>query len=377
MKAILQLFMGVVAILGTGCGAVNIKLQSCPDFIAKSSAWDTIVGHGSFYSSSYTGLAFYRDELYVGSASGLQRFQGKEFVGAFRCRTDSWDGFENVVVDTANNNLWVYHFHTGTLLRFDGNTWQQMELPPKPEAYTRGDVSHGFVAFNTKNAFWMQGEDRAWRWNNATQTWTPESLPSSEYEALPSGTSQRSYYLASIAPIDEQFFVVMHSGLSGKDWGNGRYVHPSVPTPAADKIFQRGVDGRWQEIPGSQSEGLYTKRVVVGNGSAYAQTNDGRLFSFSGAGVTKLDTPGKIDALAISPNGSLMAAFHNLGIYELNTSWVKRFDSPYGEITDEVDAHLAEMNGRVAFTITWYEKGQRIGSALYISEGDKLVPISR
>src|SRR5688572_11912929 len=107
MRVLLKFLLCLGSVLLAGCGAIDTKLQTCPEFIPKSSVWDSVVGQTS--SSSYTGLAFFRDELYVGSASGLQRYQGREFVGSFRCRTGSWDSFEDVSVDTAHENLWVFH----------------------------------------------------------------------------------------------------------------------------------------------------------------------------------------------------------------------------------------------------------------------------
>src|SRR5690348_11145258 len=91
----------------------------------------------------YSGMAFYKGQLYVSSTVGLIEIDGEQVDGVYR-----FQNTDPVVsgpwLDTSNQLLWAVDDHTNELLNFDGKTWHRIQFPQPEKGYlSRGDVLEG------------------------------------------------------------------------------------------------------------------------------------------------------------------------------------------------------------------------------------------
>lgn len=295
-----------------------------------------------------TGVAFFNGKLYVASTLGLMEYEGDKLVRLYKWNSGSWDTVHNLSFDRTNKSLWLNHYRDAKLFRFDGFAWQNVDRPKKMHdlPFTRDDLSQGFQGFSISGSFWVQGAGQAWRWVPDSNNWEPVQMPDVTCEIENKQNSVASGCFASIAPSRDRFRIIVHSAISGRDYGR---TPTNAPKPFPDHVLS--LEGNnWHEVLPETREGLYTKRVLVGDEFAYIQTHKDLLFRLASERIELIDSLGKIEALTVSSNGRLIVSFQNKGIFEFGESWVKLFDSPY--ISDE-DLHVAitESQGSIALSI--------------------------
>jgi hypothetical protein len=320
----------------------------------------------------FTDLVFFNGKLYVGSTLGLLEYDGKKLARIYKWNRESWDTVEDLGHDRANNLLWAFHSRSSKLLRFDGNTWQVMDLPRTNSLpYSRDDMIKGFEPFSSRTFFWLQGSEQAWRLLPENNSWIPVEIPQMTCEVQSTLNDPSFGCFASIAPTQGVMFVIMHSDLVAKMYPK-QSSNANKPNP--DRILFR--DGsEWKDLSEVQRYNLYTKSVVSGDESAFLESNDGELFRIGKAGLSKIESLGKIDAIAVSTSGNLLVCYRDLGIYEYNGAWVKLFDYPYKPVGLDRWTSLAEADGRMALVINFAsgDVTDRGRSNLWLSEGDTLV----
>jgi len=76
------------------------------------------------------------------------------------------------------------------------------------------------------------------------------------------------------------------------------------------------------------------------------------IIEVSAGRLQKLSSPGKCEAIAISPGGALVACFHNLGVYELGAVWELRFKTPYPASEGEHWDHMAQSQREIALSVS-------------------------
>lgn len=120
---------------------------------------------------SFSGLAFFKGKLYVGSNLGLVEIVNGVPSQLYQSQSSD-DVLSGPWLDKADRLLWAVDDHTGELLRFDGNTWFRMPKPtPAKGYYSRGDVLEGIRLLGNDQGFWMATGGTAWRWDALESKW--------------------------------------------------------------------------------------------------------------------------------------------------------------------------------------------------------------
>ncbi len=300
---------------------------------------------------SLSGVAFFKDKLYVSTNVGLLVLDGGKPETLYKWRPND-DVVEGPWVDVANDALWIRHVHYGTLGRFDGTSWHRVGLPVPPEGYSRGDMLDGFLGIGSPTAFWLVGGNAVWRFQVAGDSWVLEPRPPApQYSAT-----------RAVAPSSAAMLYVVREGFEGT-W-HSRYA-----------VYDR--EDRWARQ--SLSEEMEFGGAITTREGAYVRAKDGRLFVIGPNTVRIIETPGQCEAIAQTSTGRLLASFVDRGIFLLdNDLWDLQAAYPYGQQEGEHWAYLTESDGQIAYatsSVPQLEEGRTVYSgsvALWVQRAGEL-----
>ncbi|MFN0277215.1 MAG: hypothetical protein ACKVRN_01295 [Pyrinomonadaceae bacterium] len=358
-----------------GCLVRNSDVEPEPIAVLPKDVKSILNDIPSYTRFSFTSLSFFNRQLYVGTNVGLLEFQNDRLI-----RLNKWndrgDVIDNVLGDTSTESLWLYHSGIGRFVRFDGARWDFVELPiPESGHYTRGDALRGVSFLGNIRGLWMQRGDHPWRWDNDKKGWSPVAIPALQCTfVVDDDVYDDIGCFSTVAPFGSTEFVIMHRRFVDQiDFSNKSYLS----TFPSDSVFYQ-KNGSWDTLSTETFKSLITKNVVISNDAAFIQSFDDSLFRLSDLQITSIETLGEIDAMTTTTQGNLLVSFRNLGIYEYNNGWVKKFDCPYPSTEPEHFAQIAEDNGQVALAISAKPFGpgpdfQYLGqTALWISDESKM-----
>lgn len=289
----------------------------------------------SYASFSYSGLTFFKDKLYAASGFGLLEFEKGSLVKAYQWNKRDTD-VEGPWLDPKNGLLWVWIPGGDAVAYYDGQTWKTMQMPEPQNGLSRGNVLEGFRGIGNARGFWLEGAWHGWLWNG--KRWNEELNP-------PVLTENNSVILRRLLPTDEHLYFIMFrdnelmysdSELQQKQEGDAVYYFL----------------GKWNQAT-NQSHFVFFAEQTVSTGKAgYIRTSRGDIMEVANELVQKLPTPAKCESITVSSSGSLIACFHNLGVYEFKNEWKLLFKAPYHQNEGEHWVHLAESNGQIAISVS-------------------------
>lgn len=275
----------------------------------------------------FSGVAFYSNRLYVSCNIGLLEVEGGRIRKAYR-----WSKSNPVVegpwVDQPDGKLWVWRFGEGRLASYDGVVWSDVALPT--DNYLRGDVLMGFRGVSTPSGFLLEGAGRVWMWNSFGQRWN-EQAGSTVFTR-----DNRRGEVHRVLVIGDVKFVVMRYGRILPDYNHG--IGDTVHRYASNTLF---------EVTNNLGKPFFAQETVAAGEKGYIRTRDGDLLQIDMSSVTAVQTPGVCEALAVTSDKDLVAAFRRLGVYRFKGNWSMLFP-----LTDPLDGFswvkLAAEGPRVA-----------------------------
>lgn len=305
-----------------------------------------------YASFGYSGLAFYKSRLYVTTNLGLLEIEDGRIDKLYQFQKN-----DSVVsgpwFDEANQLLWVMDDHKNQLLNYDGTSWRRVDLPnPQKGYYSRGDVLEGLRPAGNGNGFWLQAAGNVWRWNPANNSWIFETQPTSD------SISEDPRVIIGILPIGAKLlFIVRHERLEFLIKDSQDFASDTVVTASDD----------WKAIPNVTGTNFFAENWVANGNSGYICTRTGSMLKVTEQAITKMDAPGKCEALATGDASVLLGSFRGLGIYEYGEAWRLRATHPYPTGDGEYWAHLSVAGKKLAFAINGkpvIDKGRSSGSAM-------------
>lgn len=282
----------------------------------------------------YSGMAFYKGRLYVGTNVGLIEIEEGRAVNLYQFQKD-----DSVVsgpwLDEANRLLWLLDEHTRELLNFNGTIWHRVALPQPPKGYySRGDALEGIRAIGNANGFWLQSGGGVWRWDSTENRWTVIPVPTLE--------SQFADAIIGVMPLGAKpLFIVRHQVLSFLVKADEDFTSDTIVTD----------DGGWHAVTNDSGLKFFADDWVTANQSGYVCTRKGELLKVTPQAITRLDSPGECEALARGESDALLASIRRTGIYEFTRSWQLRAPHPYPSGTGDYWAHLSGSGAELAFAI--------------------------
>lgn len=325
----------------------------------------------NYTSFGYSGLAFYGKNLYAASGIGLLEFENNSLKHLYQWNKSDTD-IEGPWVNLVDGQLWVWRAGDDRLASFDGKVWRACSMPkPKNGYFSRGDILDGFFGVSSTNAIWLTGAGCAWPWDSSHGKWKEQlDLPAFK-NATRSGTLQRLFLLG-----DKPFVVVRYE----PGWAIlGRARSKKL---VGDTIHY--FDKRWLQVTNNTVNRFFVEQAMSVGGKGILRTIDGEILQVDSSNISKLESPGFCDALAVASAPNLLASFHNLGVYELTKDWKLRFKAPYPSTDGEHWVHLAENNGQIALSVSPlpqlvaeknssdYKTVYNSFAALWIFDGQKL-----
>lgn len=371
----ISLIVGLLLLMPTaGCLPVlNLPANPTPrTYEGKelSAAIDAALNrHGLFFS----GMAFYRNALYVTSNLGLLKFSedGGKYLFAWNPNADMVSG---PWVDTPNQQLWIFHDNLYKFISFDGTRWSAFD---EPKVLTRGEFLSGYRGVSNDENFWIQSWSDAWRWDEEKHTFDQVVFPDVPCD---NGLSQQvpaSSCFGFLAPTKEYELLLMHSQVIDSFFEISMTL-PHFESPPQDRVLVR-VNGSWVEKASTDSRDFVTKKLVTTSNAAYALTYYKSIYRIDENQIEVLETPGEIEAMTGGRNGALIVSIKDLGIFQYTDRWSKLYDCPYPKDFPERFAYIAADDSRVAFSVsprqTKVEKGA-YRSHLWISNSSNLVEIT-
>jgi hypothetical protein len=341
-----------------------------PQTITSNGISKSIKGLPSYARFGIWGLSFYDNALYASTNIGLLKIKSDSIVGLLQ-----WQGKSkgNVVsgpwLDIQNKRLWILNDNAWSLLSFDGNAWKVSKVPEPKRGYTRGDVLNGQRISSTANFSFLEAGGSYWKWNEAKYSWEAQDVPTDlkitvTYTSLKNVTSEIKGTLVRIIPIGNIVGCVMRFEL--------------LPFLIKDNNFHSDevhyFNEKWQQIPNNSGINFLAESVVsVNDDEAFILTQDKRLLRINASEINQVSIIGQCDAIASSSRGKLIASFRNMGIYEFENGWNKKFSAPYPQDNGDYWTYLSENNNRYALTMTPHEKNRK--ARIWVSSGDRLKEI--
>jgi hypothetical protein len=291
-----------------------------------------------------TEVAFYSGRLYVGSSAGLMEISGSKFEKLYR-----WDTVDPTLegpwLDRAGNLLWIWLDGQHKVLSFDGKTWRSVPAPrPNEGHFTRDDALRGFEGISNHRFFWVVWARRAWRWNGGR--WAEEAAP-----VVSTGRRGRPSRIKALMPTDNATYLLMRDGSEP----------PAVLQSIAerfnwydrikgDSVYYR-ENGHWNCVTNLVPKYFAVEAVGAGI-SGYLRAEAGELLEATKVGVRELDAPGRCEALAVSPDGKLIASFEAMGVFELDHGWRRLMKPVRSSPAGHSVTHLAIQKDQVALAVT-------------------------
>ena len=321
------------------CGlGLSVEAATKPSIVSPEDAERLVNKLPDYTRSGYSGLAFYGKNLYATSGIGLLEFEGNSLKNLYRWNKSDSD-VEGPWVNLVDGQLWVWRAGDDRLGSFDGKAWHEFAMPqPKKGYFSRGDILDGFFGVSSTNAFWLTGGGCAWSWDLSKKMWTEQlDLPAFK-NTTRSGTLERLFLLG-----DKPFVVVRYE----PGWAVfGRARHKNL---VGDTVHY--FDKHWLQVSNNAVQRFFVEQTVSVGGKGFIRTIDGELLQVDPSNITKLETPGFCEALAVTSAGTILASFHNLGVYELTKDWKLRFKAPYPSTDGEHWVYLAENDGQIALSV--------------------------
>jgi hypothetical protein len=110
------------------------------------------------------------------------------------------------------------------------------------------------------------------------------------------------------------------------------------------------ASGQWVTVTNKDGM-LIAKETAALRQKGYLRTAKGDLFEVTKTAVSKVETPGACEAIAPSADGTLLASFHGLGVFELKEDWHKLLESPYADSERDFEVRLAAQRGCIALAV--------------------------
>ena len=319
----------------------------------------------------FSGLSYYRGVLYAATNVGVLRIpkdNPTQLIG--------WYPSDDVVsgpwMDRAGDQLWVFHSGLGTFFRYDGHTWLPVALPDTPgRGVRRGDLFE-LKGRSSRNAFWIEGDGSAWKWNADSGAWSLTELPKGL--CWPSKPEDDSWLcFAAIAPTEKREYIVMHSQLIPR--------HPpptesKADRPTPDQVIAPSARG-WENIDSTGDLDFVAKDVISTPVNVYMLSYFGPLYKVDEAGISRIESLGDVEAMTGTADGRLIVSFKGQGVFQYRDRWEKLFDCPYAAGYPIRDAKLSEDGGRIAYAVN-VDRNKRSGaekSHLWLYSADSLIEV--
>jgi hypothetical protein len=303
-------------------------------------------------------MAFARGKLYVASMIGVIEIEGTTVSAIYRWHKHV-PRIDNVWAGPGRSSLWIMHRMNDALTLLDDAGWHNMELPvPKDGYYSRGDMMHGFRSAATDTGFWMAGGPYLWSWEGKPAAWVQVPLPAIDNRGIVFGLHS-GHKRPVVAQGEDSFFDECKGVV----------------------LLQRAPDRSWAEVRLSET---CVKDLTGSDTVSYFRNKKGDLFRFQNGKEEKLEAPGKVVAMTMASESSLLAAIEDAGIFRFDGKWTKLFDYPFAKDIGEQFIKLAAHDGRIALATSrsshmkpgrsdqWVETG---ADALWVSDGERLVKI--
>jgi hypothetical protein len=324
----------------------------------------------SYAQFSYSGLIFFKDKLYASSGFGLLEFEKGSLIKAYQWNKKDTD-VEGPWLDRMNGLLWVWIPGGDAVANFDGQKWKTMQMPEPQNGLSRGNVLEGFRGIGNTRGFWLEGAWHGWKWNG--KHWNEESNP-------PVLAENNSVILRRILPTDEHLYFIMFRD-NELMYSDGELQQKQK----GDAIYY--FQDKWNEATNQSHFVFFAEQTVSAGKTGYIRTSRGDIMEVTNDSVLKLPTLGKCESITVSPSGSLVACFHNLGVYEFKNEWKLLFKAPYPLSEGEHWVHLAENNGQIAVSVSPvpqlvaeknssnYKTVYNSSAALWIFDGQKVTKV--
>lgn len=350
---------------------LSAEISATPSALSPGDAERLVNKLPSYTAFGYSGLAFYGKNLYASSGIGLMEFAGGSLKYLYQWNKFDADA-EGPWVNLADKQLWVWLAGNDLLAGFDGKSWRVLPIPqPKKGYVSRGDILEGYHGVSNTNTFWLTGGGSAWPWDSINQKWKDSLALPSFKSGTRSGSLQRLFLLGN-----EPFVVARYEpgwAILGRD-------HDKNLTGDTIHYFEDS----WKDVTNNCGGLFFAEQVVTVEGKGYIRTVDGELLEVTKDAIVQLRTLGKCEVLATTSSGTLLACFHNVGVYEFKKDWELRFKTPYPANEGEHWVHLAEGDGQIALSvspvpqlvagknISDYKTVYNSSAALWIFDGQKL-----
>lgn len=336
---------------------------SSPFVVTPAEAEKEVKRLPSYAKFSFSGLVFYSHKLYASSGFGLLEYEGGALRQVYRWNRRDSD-VEGPWLDSANRLLWVWVPGGGQVASFDGKKWTTMRMPEPKQGLSRGNELEGFRGIGNSQTFWLEGAWHAWAWSPKHLSWSEERNP-------PVLADVGAPILRRLLPTEEHLhFIMMRDNellysdeeLQQKQKGDVVYY------------FEK----RWIEVTNISHFVFFAEETIAAAKAGYIRTRRGDILEVTDASIRRLSTPGKCEAITTTASGSLLACFHNLGVYELSNGWERRFPTPYPTTEGEHWVHLAQSDREIALSVSPIPRlvGDKTvydsSAALWVFDGQKL-----
>ena len=339
--------------------------SSSPKVLTPLEAGKFIKKLPAYVGFGYSGLAFYNQKLYVACNIGLLEIEDDIVRKVYQ-----WDksAITGPWLDLANRQLWI-GLQNESVVRFDGNLWQSVSIPsPTNHTLVRGDFLRGYQGFSSSNCFWLVFAGNAWPWEANLRKWNDQiDLP-----AVKAAT--RFGHFERLFLLNEKSFIV--TGCE-PDWKIEQHGHDNSLISDSVQYF----DHSWLPVTNLTTTPFFVKQTVSMVGKGFLRTMDGEILQADPSNITKMETPGYCEALAVTSAGTLLACFHNKGVYEFSKVWKLLFKVPYLPTERIRQVYLAESDGLVALAThpeSHLKDGKRIQTSsarLWLFNGKELKEI--
>jgi hypothetical protein len=278
----------------------------------------------SYAHVSYSGVAFFRDRLYISTNVGLIELENGHVTRTFRVQKQ-YSVVSGPWTDMAHQLCWIIDDQTGQLLSFDSTTWRRVRPPPATRYLGSGE---GPRFAGNENGFWLASGGGAWRWERAQEIWIPESA----------GNSIDASVIGVLPIGDALFFLVRHELL------------PALVKPgqdfASDSVLADG-----SPIQSTLGGGFLADTWASAGDAAYVCSKTGVLIEVTPKAIKTVAAPGECEAVSSSGSGTVLAGFRAAGIYEYRGGWQRLAPHPYPGGRGEYWLHIAGDGKRLAVAI--------------------------
>ena len=300
-------------------------------------------------------LLFYSNRLFESAAPGLLEIENGSITKLYRWGRD-YSVLDGAWADKAHGLLWVsFGEDEGRLASYDGKNWQEVRFPRPGHGYiSRGDALHGFRGVSNSKAFWLEGAGRAWRWQGPrSEKWSEEALPAAFHSER-----QTDILLKLLIPAEDNVFFIKR-GDRDWDWLVALSDSPRMQNHSkrnqveaeiqGDSAWYLG-NGQWSMVTNNDGKFIAEEAMAIKD-KGYLRTTKAELFEVAETGVSKVKTPGACEAIAQSSDGTLLASFHGLGVFELKGDWHKLLDNPYAAAEGDFKVLLAAHRECIALAV--------------------------